>query len=52
MIKRILLIFVMLAVSCYIVVAVTLFNRKPDDKICEGIELTEEDSVNYNFVTK
>lgn len=52
MIKRILLIFVMLAVSCYIVVAVTLFNRKPDDKICEGIELTVEDSVNYNFVTK
>ena len=52
MIKRILLIFVMLVVSCYIVVAVTLFNRKPADKVCTGIELTVEDSVNYNFVTQ
>ena len=52
MIKRILIFCVLILVSCYIVVAVTVFNRKPAEETCKGMELTITDSVNYNFISQ
>lgn len=51
MIKRILICCLLVLVSCYIVVAVTVFNRKPAEEKCQSMELTIQDSVDFNFVT-
>ena len=52
MIKRILTGFVLLLLSAYLVIAVTAFNREPDNRICEGMELVVKDRVNYGFITE
>lgn len=52
MIKRILTVCIVFVLSAYLVVAVTAFNRKPDDRICKGVELVVKDKVNYGFITE
>ena len=52
MIKRILILLALIATSVYLVLAVTIFNAKPLDRNCKGIELEIMDKVDYNFVTQ
>lgn len=52
MIKRILLSIVMLIVICYLVVAVTRFNRKPANLVCRDMELVIKDTAYAGFITK
>jgi len=52
MIKRILLSIVMLLVMAYLVIAITAFNVKPADLVCQDIDLVIRDSVNAGFITK
>jgi cell division protein FtsQ len=40
-----------LAILAYLVVAVTVFNVKPDDPVCRNIQLVIKDSVNAGFIT-
>ena len=50
MIKRILILCILVAVSIYLIVAVTIFNRKPENQVCKGMELVVKDSVDYGFI--
>ncbi len=52
MIKRILILCILLVVSAYLIVAITLFNNKPDEQVCNGVELAIKDSINYDFITQ
>ena len=52
MIKRILILCILVAVSIYLIVAVTIFNRKPENQVCKGMELVVKDSVDYSFITE
>ena len=52
MIKRILLSLVMLLILGYLVIAITAFNVKPADLVCQDINLVIKDSVNAGFITK
>lgn len=52
MVKRILLSILLLVVAAYLVVAITAFNRKPDDQACRDIELVIKDTVYAGFITK
>lgn len=52
MIKRILLSLVMLLVLGYLIIAITAFNVKPADLVCQDIDLVIKDSVNAGFITK
>lgn len=51
MIKRILILCILVLLAAYLVVAVTALNAKPQEKVCEGVELTVKDTTNYGFVT-
>lgn len=51
MIKRILILLALIATSAYLVLAVTLFNAKPSERICKGMELEIKDDVDYGFIT-
>lgn len=50
MIRRISILLALLAITAYVIVAMTMFNGKPDKETCKGMELTIRDSVNYGFV--
>ena len=52
MIKKTLLLLGMLFIIGYLVIAVTAFNVKPSDQVCEDIELVIKDSLNAGFITK
>lgn len=52
MIKRILILCILVMVSIYLVVAVTVFNRKPENQVCKGMELVVKDSIDYGFITE
>lgn len=52
MIKRILILCILLAVTAYLIVAVTVFNRKPENQVCKGMELVVKDSIDYGFITE
>ena len=52
MVRRILLSIVMLLLAAYLVVAVTIFNGKPADKVCRDMELVIKDTINAGFITK
>lgn len=52
MIKRILILCILLAVTAYLIVAVTVFNRKPENQVCKGMELVVKDSIDYDFITE
>lgn len=51
MFKRILLTLLLLIISAYFVVALTVFNRKPADAQCSGVELIISDSLHADFIT-
>ncbi|MEG1563935.1 MAG: cell division protein FtsQ [Bacteroides sp.] len=52
MIKRVLLTIVLLAISGYLVVAVTWFNHPVTEQVCRDLELVIKDTANPNFVTR
>lgn len=52
MIRKILLTLVLLAISAYLVVAVTAFNRETTGAVCHDIRLIIKDSISAGFVTK
>lgn len=52
MIKKILLLIFMLLIVAYLAIALTAFNNKPADQVCQGLELIIKDSVNAGFITK
>lgn len=52
MIKRILILCILLAVTAYLIVAVTVFNRKPENQVFKGMELVVKDSIDYGFITE
>ena len=52
MMKRILILCALALAAAYLILAVTTFNSKPDDRVCKGMELTVKDSVDYGFVTQ
>ena len=51
MIKRILILIALIATSVYLVLAVTLFNAKPLERTCKGMELEIMDNIDYGFIT-
>lgn len=51
MIKRIFILCLSILVIGYLVVAITTMNRKPDNEVCKGMELTVKDSVDYGYIT-
>lgn len=51
MIKRILILVSLIAISVYLVLAITLFNSKPKNQVCEGMELVIKDNVDYGFIS-
>lgn len=52
MIKRILLSIVLLLVIAYLVVAVTVFNRRQSSQACRDVELVIKDTAYAGFITK
>lgn len=52
MIKKILLSITVLLVIAYLAIALTTFNNKPRDLVCQKVELIIKDTVNAEFVTK
>lgn len=51
MIKRIFILCILLVVSAYLVVAVTVFNHQPENQVCKGMKLVVKDSIDYGFIT-
>lgn len=49
--KRILILIALIATSVYLVLAVTVFNAKPSDRECNGIELEIKDNTDLGFIT-
>lgn len=50
--KKFIAIFAMLLIIAYLTIALTAFNKKPDDLVCTNIELVIRDSVNAGFITQ
>ena len=48
MIKRIFILLFLLLITAYLIVAVTVFNTKPADQTCKGMELI----INTNALTE
>ena len=51
MIKRIFILLFLLLITAYLIVAVTVFNTKPADQTCKGMELIINDSIDHGFIT-
>lgn len=52
MLKRILLSIVLVLITAYLVIAITAFSRRPQDEVCQALELVVKDSVYAGFITK
>lgn len=52
MIKRLLILCFLLLITAYLVVAVTVFNTKPANQVCKGMELIIKDSIDHGFISK
>lgn len=52
MLKKVLIFLFLVLLSAYLVIAVTVFNSKPDHQTCSGLELVINDSIDYGFITK
>lgn len=52
MIKRIFILLFLLLITAYLIVAVTVFNTKPADQTCKGMELIINDSIDHGFITQ
>ena len=51
MIKRIFILLGLIATSVYLVLAITVFNAKPLERTCKGMELEIMDDTDYGFIT-
>ena len=51
MIKRIFILCLSILVVGYLIIAITAMNRKPDNEVCKGMELTVKDSIDYGYIT-
>lgn len=52
MIKRFFILFGLILVSVYLIIAVTFLNDIPQNAVCQGVILAVKDSINYDFVTQ
>ena len=52
MIKRIFILLFLLLITAYLIVAVTVFNTKPADQTCKGMELIINDSIDHGSSPK
>ena len=52
MIKRLFIFLFLLLITAYLVVAVTVFNTKPANQVCKGMELIIKDSIDHGFISK
>lgn len=52
MVKRLLLFLLFLIVIAYMGMAVTMLNKKPERKLCQGILFSVVDSIDYGFINK
>ena len=52
MLKKLIIFLFLVLLSVYLVIAMTIFNVKPDNQVCEGLELIINDSIDYGFITK
>lgn len=50
MIRKILILLFLLLVAVYLMVAVTVFNTRPADQVCQGVELIIQDSIDHGFI--
>lgn len=50
--KKVFILLFLLLIAVYLVVAVTAFNSKPTEMVCEGMELVINDSIDHGFITK
>lgn len=50
--KRILILCISVLVVGYLLVAITAMNRKPENEVCKGMELTIKDTVDYGYITQ
>ena len=51
MLKKLFIFLFLILIATYLVIAVTVFNSKPDERTCEGMELVINDSIDYGFIT-
>jgi cell division protein FtsQ len=51
MIRRVLTLLFLLLILAYLVVAVTVFNTRPENEVCKGVELVVRDSIDHGFIT-
>ncbi|MBR5542056.1 MAG: cell division protein FtsQ [Bacteroides sp.] len=52
MLKKIFIFLFLILISVYLVIAVTVFNGKPNVETCTGMELVINDSIDYGFISK
>ena len=52
MLKKLFVFLFLILISIYLVIAVTVFNGKPNDTVCSGMELIINDSIDYGFISK
>ena len=52
MIKRILILFTLVAMTVYVIAAAILFSKKPEQETCKGMTLAIKDSIDYGFTTE
>jgi hypothetical protein len=52
MLKKLFIFLFLILISVYLVIAVTVFNGKPDEQACAGMELVINDSIDYGFISK
>ena len=52
MLKKLFIFLFLILISVYLVIAVTVFNGKPDEQACTGMELVINDSIDYGFISK
>ena len=51
MIKKLLIFFLLIVLAVYIVIASTCLNHKPNDAVCEAVDLVVTDSIDYGFIS-
>lgn len=52
MLKKLFIFLFLILLAIYLVVAITIFNDKPENQACEGVELVINDSIDYGFITQ
>jgi cell division protein FtsQ len=51
MIRRLFTLLLLLLILAYLIAAVTVFNTRPEEEICKGVELVVKDSIDHGFIT-